>query len=503
MVRRDAQWSPVTWKLLADDVRSVGSYLIGQGLEAGDRVAIFAPNRVEWLIAAYAIQAAGGVMVPIYPSSTADQAGYVIQHSDARFLFVDTDVLLARVFDGWDACQRIERIITLDDALLPSRVATQVDNPPSVGAVEQRIVSWSTATRTPVQSLGEVRPDQGAIMLYTSGTSGRPKGVPLTHANLSCNTQGWLRACAGRLEEDAVELLWLPMSHIFGYAESCIGNLLGWTSYLSDPEHALEDLQAIRPQVFWSVPAYWEKLARDDRSLAEATGGRLQFCLSGGAGLKMAVKERFADDGILIIEGYGLTECSPTLTINRPDDYRFDTVGKPLDNVEIRLADDGEILARGDNIFSGYHKDAKATAATFEDGWFKTGDIGRWTDDGFLQIVDRKKDILVTSGGKNIAPANIEVRFKDDPALEHVVVYGDNKKYLVAGVWPAPGATREAIDRAIERVNGEVARYETIKKIVIFDAPLTVEGGFLTPTLKLRRKHVYAAFGETLESLYE
>jgi long-chain acyl-CoA synthetase len=263
------------------------------------------------------------------------------------------------------------------------------------------------------------------------------------------------------------------------------------------------------------VPAYWEKLARamiaeagDDpaarrRALARLTGGRLRFCLSGGAGLKVEIKEALRDAGVLVIEGYGLTETSPTLTLNRPDDYRFDAVGKPVASVEIRLADDGEIEARGPSVFAGYHDDATATAAAFTaDGWFKTGDVGRWTADGFLQIVDRKKDILVTAGGKNVPPANIEARFADDPVVERCVVYGDGKPYLVAAIWLAPGASPGDVAARIEAANAKLARFETIKKWWIADEPLTVEGGLLTSSLKLRRKAVYARFRDRFEELY-
>jgi long-chain acyl-CoA synthetase len=225
---------------------------------------------------------------------------------------------------------------------------------------------------------------------------------------------------------------------------------------------------------------------------------------------------------VLLIEGYGLTECSPTLTLNRPDAFRFDSVGKVVPSVEVMLAEDGEILARGPSIFLGYHKDATATKEAFtDDGWFKTGDVGRFTDDGFLQIIDRKKDILVTAGGKNVAPANIEQRFADDPLIAHVVVYGDAKRYLSAGVWLnqqavdahldqsgiAPGARGEAlralVQSRIERVNAEVASYETIKKFAVLEPALTVEGGLLTATLKVRRKKVYEAYRAQLEALYE
>ena len=216
------------------------------------------------------------------------------------------------------------------------------------------------------------------------------------------------------------------------------------------------------------------------------------------------MKEAFLAAGMLIIEGYGLTETSPTLTLNKPDDYRFDSVGKPLPTVDLRIAGDGEILARGPNVFGGYHKDPEATRAAFtDDGWFRTGDLGRWTDDGFLQIVGRKKEILVTAGGKNVPPANIEQRFAGDPLIERVVVYGDGKRYLVAGVWPSGGEVSLAdLQARVDAVNAGLARHETIKRFAVMHRPLTVESGHLTTTLKLRRSAVYAAFEADFEGLY-
>jgi len=300
------------------------------------------------------------------------------------------------------------------------------------------------------------------------------------------------------------------MSHIFGFGELCIGNTLGWETYLASPHDVLDLLPEVAPQVFFSVPAYWEKIARaiqahDDRreALRRVTGGRLRFCLSGGAGLKVEIKQLLHDNGVLVIEGYGLTETSPTLTLNRPDAFRFDAVGKPLPTVELKLADDGEILAKGENVFAGYYKDPEATAAAFDaDGWFHTGDVGRWTDDGFLQIIDRKKDILVTSGGKNIPPANIEARFADDPIIERVVVYGDARPYLVAAVWIRPDGDPSAVAHRIEHVNAELARHETIKRYFVAESPLTVEAGTLTSSLKLRRKAVYEGLRDRFEALY-
>lgn len=543
----DGDWRAVTWGRFARDVRQLALYLESVGLEPTDRAAIFAPNRVEWMTAAMAIQSAGGVMVPVYPASLAEQAAYVIDHSDAKVVFVDTEPLLERVLRQWRNLAEVRRLVMLDGGLDVSAVLRRLRSAghdvPDSSEVEARSITLPRAltlgaARDEEQPdrfdalLGQLDLERPALMLYTSGTTGNPKGVPLTHRNVAQNGLDWLRSNAPSLCEGMVDLLWLPMSHIFGYGEACAGNMLGFTTYLTTPTEVLPLLPTVRPDVFMSVPAYWEKLAQNalgepDREarrakLQELTGGRLAFCLSGGAGLKREVKELFHDCGILIIEGYGLSECSPTLTLNRPKEFRFDSVGKPLASVELRLAEDGEILARGPNVFAGYHKDEEATREAFTpDGWFKTGDVGRFTDDGFLQIIDRKKEILVTAGGKNVPPANIETRFADEPAIAHLVVYGDGKKYLVAGVWlnheavdeelsrrgvplsERPDAANDLVREAVDRQNEKLAKFEQVKKFALFDKPLTVAGGLLTSTLKVRRKKVYEAFGPQLESLYE
>jgi long-chain acyl-CoA synthetase len=542
----DGDWRAVTWGAHAREIRDVASFLAAAGLKSGERACVLAPNRVEWMSAAMGIQAAGGVMVPVYASNTAEQAAYVVEHSDARFVFVDTPALVARVLSAWPAYEGVERVVLLDDGVDVAKVAAEQrdrgEAVPAYASIERKFVPWSKALAMGRaydqenagafdRTMHGVSLDQPGMMLYTSGTSGNPKGVPLTHRNVSINGLDWLKCNAPLLGDADVDLLWLPMSHIFGFGEACLGNTLGFTTYMVDPRVVLAELPRVRPSVFMSVPSVWEKIATTAMAgttsearrakLRDITGGRLRFCLSGGAGLKREVKEFLYEHDVLVIEGYGLTETSPTLTLNRPDAFRFDSVGKPLPSVELKLAEDGEILARGPSVFGGYHKDAAATKEAFTpDGWFKTGDVGRFTDDGFLQIVDRKKDILVTAGGKNVPPANIEQRFADDPFVAQVVVYGDARKYLVAGVWlnetavdahlAASGvdangrgeAVRALVQQRIDKVNGSLASYETIKRFCVMSRPLTVEGGLLTPTLKVRRKKVYEAFGAELEALY-
>lgn len=541
----DGDWRAVTWGAFAAQIRKASLFLGSVGLTTGDRAAIFAPNRVEWIAAALAIQAAGGAIVPIYAANTTDQAAYVAKHCDAKVVFVDTPALLGRVFEAWDEYAAASKIVLLDDALDAQKVLEKLaaagKKVPSLADAQKKLITWSDAlsigaardAEDPThfeKTMRGVSLDQTGMMLYTSGTSGNPKGVPLTHRNVAVNGLDWLVSNAPLVDEGAVDLLWLPMSHIFGFGEACLGNTLGFTTYLCDPASAMDRLPEVRPSVFMSVPSVWEKLATRAQNpdpaaqkakLLALTGGHLKFCLSGGAGLKREVKELFHAAGLLIIEGYGLTETSPTLTLNRPDAFRFDTVGKPFPSVEVKLAEDGEILARGPSVFGGYHKDPEATKEAFtDDGWFKTGDVGRFTDDGFLQIIDRKKDILVLANGKNVPPANIELRFQDDPFIVHLVIFGDARRYLTAGVWIEESAIRAHLGEAagtgdayraamtaliqerIDKVNAALPSYETIKKFHLFEEPLTVQGGLLTPTLKVRRKKVYERFFAAFEALY-
>nr|HEX4314454.1 AMP-dependent synthetase/ligase [Kofleriaceae bacterium] len=509
-VRSAGAWQPVTWGQFATQIRGVARWLVEREVEVGDRVAIYAANSVAWASAALGVQTAGAIVVPIYPASTADQVAYILEHCEATHVFVAGKEPIARLEKARATIAqrggRVPNAVLLDDCAWPEG---------SHGDGEIRAAAQRDATAPTLVDarLGGIEDTAVAQMLYTSGTSGNPKGVPLTHRNVGANGADWLRCNAALIEEGDRDLLWLPMSHIFGFGELCLGNTLGWETYLATPADVLDLLPEVAPQVFMSVPAYWEKISRaitDGDALRRVTGGRLRFCLSGGAGLKVEIKQHLHAHGLLIIEGYGLTETSPTLTLNRPDAFRFDTVGKPLPSLELKLDDDGEILARGPNVFAGYFKDPEATAGAFtDDGWFRTGDVGRWTDDGFLQIIDRKKDILVTAGGKNVPPANIEARFVDDPVIERVVVYGDARPFLVAAVWLRPETAALATDdrqRAIasrlDAVNAELARYETIKRHFVAEVPLTVDDGLLTSSLKMRRKAVYERFRARFEELY-
>ncbi len=531
LVQRDGHWLPVTWRDHCRAVREVACGLLALGVQPGERGVVFAPNRVAWMEAALGLGAARAVMVPVYASNTAEQFAYVANHADAVMVFVDTPALLAKVQAAWSPLAASVRHVVVFDSELAAKAQSAGDAMASwVLSLEQLRnggAAWDSSHPGRFEAtLAAIELDDVGVMLYTSGTSGNPKGVPLTHRNVGSNGRDWLLCNAPLVEVGDTDLLWLPMSHIFGFGEACLGNTLGFVSYLCEPTEVLARLPEVRPQVLMSVPLIWEKLAQFSANspnpaatLRDITGGRLRFCLSGGAGLKREVKTFFADAGLLILEGYGLTEAAPTLTLNRPDAYRFDSVGKPLPSVEVRLAEDGEILARGPNIFAGYHKDPAATAQIFTaDGWLQTGDVGRWTDDGYLQIIDRKKDILVTAGGKNVPPANIEQQFADEPLVAQAVVYGDSKPYLVVGLWPnallvpvlladiAP-ADRDAevarrLQAKVDAVNAALPRHETLRKVAVMPRPLTVEGGQLTPTLKVKRKRVCDEFRAEFEALY-
>ncbi len=527
MVEQGDGFEPVTWREFAEMTAGCALFLRDRGVGRGDFAAIFADNAVAWLAAALAIQTTGAAMVPIYGNSTAEQVAYALGHSEAKLVFVAPGAKTRVARAALDGLHRPPELVSLHDGdkdIVP--VAPVVDT-----------MRADPAEVRPL--LAELNLDDNAVMLYTSGTSGRPKGVPLTHRNVGVNGRDWLQCNGPLVEERDVDLLWLPFSHIFGFGEACLGNTLGFVSYLCSPLTVLQHMPTVRPHIFMSVPAYVEKIATlalaqadkeaavggsnqadDDARVAEAlariTGGRLRFCLSGGAGLKREVKDLLYAHGILVIEGYGLTEAAPTLTLNRPDAFRFDSVGKPLPSVQLRLAADSEIEARGDNVFAGYHKDPEATAAAFtDDGWLKTGDLGAFTDDGFVRIIGRKKEILVTAGGKNIPPANIEMRFADDPLIDHVVVYGDGKKYLVAAAWLNPLVaghrgldsdaedTRNEVAARIAAVNDGLPRYQTIKSFTVMAGSLSVDNGLLTPTLKVRRGEVYKRFGPDFEALYQ
>jgi long-chain acyl-CoA synthetase len=535
MIQENGQWKPILWSEYREQVELVACALNSLGIKPGNKVGILSQNSLEWIYAGLGITTAQAVLVPIDHSSSPDMAGYIVNHADLQLLFVQNVTIFDLLISAGSKFPLLKYVVVIESDGKENRNGLKFFNLDDLYHLgENHRDSHPHLIEKLVETTTE---EMVAQMLYTSGTTGRPKGVPLTYGNLIASTNDWLAINGSLVSSESVDLHWLPNAHIFGWGSLGLGNILGFTSYLTNPLEVLKLMPEIKPHLFMSVPAYFEKLYqlsvtssesknKQIETLQQLMGGRITFLLSGGAGLKREVKEFFLKAKMWITEGYGLTECSPTLTMNRHDDFNFDSVGKPYPCVNLKLAEDGEILARGPVIFQGYYKDPVATSEVFtEDGWFKTGDVGQWMDDGFLKIMGRKKDIIVTSGGKNIPPENIELRFKDDPYIEHLVVYGDGKKYLVAVItlgshvvesWAKENgiafesweelctmsAVKTMVQDSINRVNSELSSFETIKYFRIVPENFTPLNGLLTSSLKVKRKKVYQRYEIILEELY-
>ncbi|MBF0541289.1 MAG: AMP-binding protein [Nitrospirae bacterium] len=518
----DGGFKAVTWGEFLENTIKIALYLDSIMPLTDKKFVVFAKTRVEWAYFGLAIEACRGVFVPVFHTSPESLLIYITNHSDADFIITE-NTLLAEIFMSIRHMPKVKKILIMDKKNDFTNVETFT---PMVYIEEIYKIGSRLMEKNPdrfPQLLSNISINDTATILYTSGTTGVPKGVVLTHKNLFVNSSDWIDVLGPLIPNEKIDLLWLPTSHIFGWGELGLGHVLGFKTYFTTPLEVLGLMPIIKPTIFISVPVYWEKLYlmavassnienKQFDKLIELTGGRLKFCLSGGAGLKREVKEFYYKAGLLIIEGYGLTECSPTLTMNRGDDFDFDTVGKAFPSVTLKLAQDNEILAKGENIFNGYYKDKESSTEAFDkNGWFKTGDLGTFTDKEFLKIIGRKKEIIVTSGGKNISPALIESKFKDSPLIEHIVLYGNERKYLTALITLNKTAAQNLSDIAIktvvqeniDKVNKDLQSFETIKKFYIHDKSLTVKDGFLTPALKLRRNNVYEAFKDILDKLYE
>src|SRR5438477_457159 len=479
-VKRDGAWVTVTAREVGDSVRELAHGLIALGRGQGKRVALLSASRAEWVHADFAIFSAGCVTVPIYPSYPSDLIAYVVNDSEARTLVVEDAAQLAKVLEARDRMPNLEHIIVITGYESPE--------PPKM------VMTWQALRRlgreneaahksTLAERVTSTQPDDIATIVYTSGTTGPPKGVVQTHGNHIAAIAASGQATPA--EEGWVHLLFLPLAHSFARLESFLGPYKGLTTaFAENLDKVGDNLKEVRPHFICSVPRVFEKVyakiltgvdagspakktifnwaigvgrevsrhqqrgqplpaaLRLKRAIAHklvfsklhaALGGRLQWAISGGAPLSRDIAEFFHAAGILILEGYGLTETCPAGTFNQPTKFKFGSVGQPLDNVEIKIASDGEILFRGPHIAKGYFKQPDATAEVFEpSGWFHTGDIGRIDEDGVVFITDRKKDLIVTAGGMNIAPQNIENMLKADPFISQAMVYGDRKSYPVA-----------------------------------------------------------------------
>ena len=546
------------------------------GVSPGDRVAIIAESRPEWLLCDLAVLTAGGVTVPIYPTLSAAQARYILDDSGARLALVSTRLQLDKIQEVRHQLPALHAVILIDGP-----VQTPPGSPSvlSLDEVERRgharmTGEWGAGKSYRDDARAIAREDLATI-IYTSGTTGEPKGVMLTHGNLVSNVRA--TADALDLSHEDVALSFLPLSHAFERIVSYVYLYCGITIIFAESFDTIaRDMGRVRPTVLTGVPRVYEKLysrivdgahsaggakammfrwaltaglarakamlrgktagpltamasAIGDRlvfsAIREKLGGRLRFVASGSAPLDSNVMEFFYAIGIPIIEGYGLTETAPILTFNPLDAPRVGTVGRAVEGVELRIADDGEILARGPNIMRGYFNKPEATATALEGGWFHTGDIGQIDAEGYLTITDRKKDLLVTSGGKKIAPQPIEAVLKRSPLIAEAVLLGDRRKYAAALIVPEfkalerrlkdlgrPPGTHEALiaredvialyQEIVDALNRELSQFERIKRIALLPAEFSVESGELTPTLKVKRKVVEQRWRDQIEGLY-
>ena len=559
-----------------DRIRDVGLGLEAIGVTPGSRVVLLSESRPDWLTADLATLAIGGVTVPIYPTLATDQVAFILRDSGATVAFVSTAVQLeklAAAAAGTELRTAIALDVVADGGPLPFELLT-IDEVAARG--HQRIVDGWGVGRSFQETARRVAPTDLATIIYTSGTTGQPKGVMLTHGNLVSNIAGVTTVLS--LRPDDVALSFLPLCHAFERMVAYVYLTTGVSMMFAESfETVPRDLKLVRPTVMSGVPRVFEKLharilatgrgasgvkrrifewaigvaARKGRVAAgggrlsaplawqarlaerlvfakirEAVGGRLRFSVSGSAPLRPDIGEFFLGMGLPILEGYGLTETSPVLCVMPLERIKFGTVGPPLPGVELRIADDGEILARGPNVMSGYYNRPEDTAAALEGGWFHTGDIGALDADGYLSITDRKKELLCTSGGKKIAPQPIEGALRAHPLITEAVLIGEGRHFPAALIVPdfaalaaAIGVEASALGRdaramlarvdvrarftsAVEEVNARLAQFERIKKFTLLERELTMAAGELTPTLKVKRRVIEERFGAEIEEMY-
>ena len=551
-------WKTISARELYQYVAGVARALQDWGIHHGDRVGILSENRPEWAIADFASLLLGAVTVPIYPTLTSEQIAYMLKDSGARVVFVSTEIQLKKVLAIKNQTQ-LEHVVIMDTGAVPAEVmADMMSNGP-----QQRDFSLDVAAQ-------QVKSDDVATLIYTSGTTGVPKGVLLTHANMTSNL---ICSMGGfNLGEGDISLSFLPLSHITARHVDLAVLFRGATlAYVGFVEQLTQALKEIRPTFLVGVPRVYEKIHASVEEKAKrfpgswfypwacnvgqkhlkavlagnapgsmvwklanklvyskiraGMGGRVKFFVSGGAPLGRDLATWYALMGIRLHEGYGLTETSPVIAVNTPSAHKLGTVGKPLSNLEVRIADDGEILVRGPSVFIGYWNNPTETANAFVDGWFKTGDIGNLDEDGFLSVTDRKKDLIKTSGGKFIAPQPLENSLKHNALISEAVVIGEKRKFPAVLIVPSFRLLEEwahshqisfsgyaqlvshpkvqtLYEGIVEDMNRNLARFERLKKVILLAEEFTVVDGSLTASMKLRRRVVEERYREQIDTMY-
>jgi long-chain acyl-CoA synthetase len=566
---RKGQWLSATGQENQAQVYEIMAGLVTLGAKKADTIGILANTSAEWLQTDWASWCLGAVTVTIYPSLLADTISFIINDAQIKYLFIENKDQYAKLLTIRSEIECVERVIVYDPTNMPQ------DDWVMTFADLRKLHTGSAAERTAMAEkfAGELTRDTLATIVYTSGTTGNPKGAMLTHGCFIAQCEA-LRDRLPQLQPGDVDLMFLPAAHIFGRAQHVIGVDRGLNTAITESvKTVLDDLQSVKPTFFFSVPRIYEKIFTTAKARSEAKpatkkifswalgvgremshlmeqkkqpglgfklkyavadrlvfskvrnllGGQLKFAITGGAPLDLEVLEFFNGAGVQLLEGWGLTETTAGATVNAPGDYRLGTVGKAIKGCEIRLADDGEILLRGPMCLVGYYNSEEKTAEAIQDGWFYTGDIGTIDADGFVKIVDRKKDLLITSAGKNIAPQAVEAAFKNSSYISQCAVYGDRKPYLVAlltldpesiGLWadregvPRDGnihqhpKVQELIAAEVKHANSTLASFEQVKYYEILPEDFSVENGLLTPTLKVRRKYIYDEFKPKYEGLY-
>jgi len=512
--RTDGGWYAQTWSEFENKVHDAACAFLANGLTKGASVAILAGNIPEWTIVDIAVIAAGGVGVGIYPTSSPEQCEFIIRHSDAEFVIVDTLTQLDKIKSF--SFEKVKQVLCIED-----------------GTFEHFLTFGSSVREEYLSKIEEIGfnadAENTAIMVYTSGTTGEPKGAMLSHRYI-LNSVESLRLSVPIFDSD-VAFSYLPGCHVAERISGIYNRLYNGSAayFVDDLSRLYEYMLEVKPTVFASLPRFFEKIHAsivakhgtgkiDPQIVKDAFGGRIRLLTSGGAPLPAEIAQFFADAGVPILQAYGLTE-NICVAFNRANDLKFGTVGKPMPMCEVKIADDGEILVKSPMMFSGYYKAPEKTAGMFDaDGWLKTGDLGELDEDGFLKITGRKKEIIVLSSGKNVAPALIENIVKESHLISHCFVHGDGRSYCVALITLNQGEAglngnyvdfalspemRDAVEKIIERSNARVSTSEQIKRFAILDRDFSPEFDEVTPTMKLKRDVVAKNFADIIKNLYE